>query len=165
MNCLVTRFVLWLVCLAVFPLPINFWGRSFQIEVLERITLAAPAARECAEPPCVETDLADRVLAYLEQEEKREIDPWLRDDIRIAWITTRWSQHGVPDWSWHRHSSPYVAATYQVLRCHPDEVWPRIEAQRKAKLGAMYEQVWGEASSPKKPVQSERRGQSREAAA
>jgi hypothetical protein len=155
MNCLVTRLVLWLVTLALFPVPVNLLGRSFQVEVLERITLNAPAARECLELPCVEVDLADRVLAYLEQEEKREIDPWLRDDIRIAWITTHWSQRGVPDWSWHRDSSPYVAATYQVLRCHPDQVWPNIVAQRKAQLSSAYEEVWGVTSPPKKPAQSQ----------
>ena len=159
-DCLATRLVLWLLFLVVCPLPVNLWPLSFQIEVWQRITDDSPAWG-CEERPCVEVNLAERVLAYLEQEEKREIDPWLRDDIRIAWITTHWSQRGVPDWSWRRHEAPYVAATYQVLRCHPDEVWPRIVAQRKAKLGAMYEQVWGEASSPKKPVQGESRVKSR----
>jgi hypothetical protein len=160
MNCLLTRFALWLLALVLFPLPVNLYARSFEVEVLERITFAAlPQERPL--------EMTERVLTYLESAEKKEIDPWLRDDIRIAWITTQWSQHGVPDWSWHRDSPPYVAATYQVLHCRPEQVWPRIEAQRKAQLGAMYAELWGGAasSSPRKPVQSEKRAQRREAAA
>lgn len=170
MNFLLVRLAVWVLGLVLFPLPVNLYARSFEVEVLQRITLAAlPQERrlEWNEQEWNEHEWTERVLAHLEQAEKIEIDPWLRDDIRIAWITTNWSQHGVPDWSWRRDSSPYVAATYQVLNCHPDEVWPRIEAQRKAKLRGMYAEIWGGASplSPRKPVQSEKRARRREAAA
>jgi hypothetical protein len=162
MNCLLTRFALWLLALVLFPLPLNLYARSFEVEVLERITLAAlPQERALIE---TEREQTERVLEYLEQAEKKEIDPWLRDDIRIAWITTQWSQHGVPDWSWHRDSPPYVAATYQVLHCRPEQVWPRIEAQRRAKLGVMYAEIYG-GVSPRKPVRSEKRVRRREVAA
>ena len=154
MNFLLVRLLVWFISLAVFPIPATVLSRSFQLEVLQRITLdALPQERALVE---TEQERTERVLAYLEQAGKKEIDPWLRDDIRIAWITAKWSQHGVPEWSWRKDSSAYVAATYQVLNCHPDEVWPRIVAARKAKLGAAYEEVWGAHSVPKKPVQSEK---------
>jgi hypothetical protein len=155
MNFLFVRLLVWVITLAVFPIPATLLPRSFQVEVLQCISLdALPQERALVE---TEQERTERVLAYLENAGKKEIDPWLRDDIRIAWITAKWSQHGVPEWSWHRNSLPYVAATYQVLNCHPDEVWPRILAERKAKLGAAYEEVWGAPSVPKKPVQRETR--------
>ena len=158
MNFLPVRLLVWLVSLALFPIPVTLLPRSFQVEVLQCISLgAAPALHQ--ERALVETEReqTERVLAYLETAGKKEIDPWLRDDIRIAWITAKWSQHGVPEWSWRKDSPPYVAATYEVLNCHPDEVWPRIVAERKAKLGAAYEQAWGAPSVPKKPVQRVKR--------
>jgi hypothetical protein len=158
MNFFLLRLAVWLLGLVLFPLPVNLYARSFEVEVLERITCdALPQERPL--------EWTERVLAHLEQTEKTEIDPWLRDDLRIAWITVSWSQRGIPEWSWRRDSSPHVAATYQVLRCHPDEVWPNIEARRKAQLGAMYAEIWGAGSSPKKPVRSEKRVKCREAAA
>jgi hypothetical protein len=100
----------------------------------------------------LERDWTERVLDYLKKAEAKEIDPWLRDDIRIAWITTHWSQRGVPEWSWHRDQPPYVAATWQVLHCPPDEVWPRIVARRQAMLGAEYADFFpADVSAPKKP--------------
>lgn len=150
MNFLAVRLVLWFVTLAVFPVPLSLLSQSFQVEVLERINLAALPPE--SERPGVEW--TERVLLQLEASEKKEIDPWLRDDIRIAWITTHWSQHGIPSWSLHGYATPYVAATWQVLHCAPDEVWPRIVQQREAKLGALYGKVWGTASSPRKPVRS-----------
>lgn len=152
MNCFAVRLVLWLVTLAAFPIPATLIPRSFQVEVLQRITLAAlPLSPESESP----LEWTDRVLVRLEASEKKEIDPWLRDDIRIAWITTHWSQRGVPSWSFHSYATPHVAATWQVLHCDPEEVWPRIVAGREVKLGALHSQVWGEgASSPRKPVRS-----------
>jgi len=153
MSFLLVRLIVWLITLAVFPIPVTLLPRSFQVEVLQCISLdTLPQER------VLDLERTERVLAYLQQSEKKEIDPWLRDDIRIAWMTARWAQHGVPEWSWRKDSAPHVAATYQVLNCHPDEVWPRIVAQRKAKLGASYEQVWGAPSVPKKPVQRDKRG-------
>ena len=150
MNFLAIRFVLWFFTLAVFPVPVTLWARSFQVEVLERITLAALPPQERT----VGVERTARILLHLERAEKKEIDPWLRDDIRIAWITTRWSQHGIPSWSLHGYATPYVAATWQVLNCHPDQVWPNILAAREAKLGPLHDQFWGTGSSPRKPVRS-----------
>jgi hypothetical protein len=152
MNFLPLRLAVWFVTLALFPIPLPLVGHSFQVEVLQRITLAALPLSPESERPGVE--LTEHVLEYLEQAEKTEIDPWVRDDLRISWITVQWAQHGVPEWSWRRNSSPYVAATYQVLHCDPDEVWPRILKQRAQKLGALHAKVFGAASSPRKPVRS-----------
>jgi len=79
--------------------------------------------------------LSERVLVRLETAERKESDPWLRDDIRIAWITVLYASRGNPQ--------PHIDATYQVLGIHPDKVWPAICARRAALLGS--------ASSPKKP--------------
>jgi hypothetical protein len=149
MNCIATRLILWLVTLVAFPIPRDLVGQSFQVEVLQHLTRSLPP-----EEP-LQLDLSERVLSHLEVAEKKEIDPWFRDDYRIAWITVKWSHEGVPSWCCYS-KSPHIAATYQVLHCHPDEVWPRIVAQRKAKLGNAYEKVWGVALPPKKPVRSAR---------
>lgn len=155
MNFMLVRLVLWFVTLAIFPIPLPLLAQSFQVEVLQRITLAALPQERALE---MSRELTERVLVRLEQAEKKEIDPWYRDDIRIAWITARWSQHGIPVWSLHGDATPHVAATYQVLHCHPEQVWPHIVAERKAKLGPLNETIWGTASSPRKPVQSVKLG-------
>jgi hypothetical protein len=148
---LVVRLVLWLAILASFPLSGTAALYSFQLEVLGRTTFAAALPPE-SEP---QVGQSERVLQYLENAERKEIDPWLRDDYRIAWITVKWSREGVPEWAW-LNDTPHTAATFQVLQCRPEQVWPRILAKRKEKLGALYEKVWGDQSSPKKPVQSVR---------
>lgn len=156
MSFLVLRLVFWFATLATFPIPPALVPRSFQVEVLERITLAAlPASPESERSDGqLGVSLTERVLLHLEQSEKKEIDPWYRDDLRIAWITTRWSQHGIPGWSLHGYATPYVAATWQVLNCHPDKVFSEITARRKAMLGARYADFFLQASSPKKPCGS-----------
>jgi hypothetical protein len=146
MNRLPVRLFAWLLALAIFPIPPALIPLSSQVEGLGRTTFAALSQK------AADVNLAERILVRLEKAEQRETDAWYRDDIRIAWITTLWSQNGVPEWSWHRDSSPHVAATYQVLHCRPDEVWPLIEARRKAMLGAEYSEIFPAAASvPKKP--------------
>ena len=146
MNFLLIRLVLWLVTLALFPVPVTLLPLSFEVEVLQRITSAAlPQERAGVE-------WTERILLHLEKAEKTEIDPWYRDDLRIAWITTHWSQRGIPSWSLHANATPYVAATWQVLHCHPDQVFPELSARRMAMLGAEYADFFpADASSPKKP--------------
>lgn len=97
--------------------------------------------------------LSGRVMLRLEQAEKEEINPHLRDDIRIAWITVLGAMRDEPQ--------PHVLATYRVLGLHPDKVWPAIVARRRKNLGADYGKFFGELSSPKKPVRSERRSRKR----
>lgn len=125
------------------------------------VNLHAPAKERRLE------DLPVRVLLRLEQAEQNELNPHLRDDIRIAWITVHYAHHG--------HAQPAIDATYRVLGLHPDKVWPSIVGRRRAALGAAYDRVYdaagnlrpggwqqwvidgvGAPSSPKKPVQSVR---------
>ena len=138
---LLVRAALWLALFCVFPLSVTSIGLSLQCEVLGSTTFSAlpPGSSE----PLARTEA---VLAYLENAERKETDLWLRDDISIAWITTLEASRGNPQ--------PFIDATYRVLGCHPDQVWSRITARRKAMLGVRYEDFFGEASSPKKPVQS-----------
>lgn len=93
--------------------------------------------------------LSARVLLRLEEAEAREPDAHLRDDIRIAWITTLNA--------WRNEPQPFVSATYAVLGIHPDRVWTAIVERRKAILGAEYKNFFVGERSPKKPVQSVRR--------
>lgn len=96
------------------------------------------------------SSLTERILARLAERELEEADPWLRDDLRIAWITVLNASRG--------EDHPHFWATYTVLRMHPDQVWPAIVAQRRAALGAHYEEFFGAeelAGVPaKKPAQS-----------
>lgn len=96
--------------------------------------------------------LAKRILSRLETAEIHEPNPHLQTDYRIAWITVLYASRG--------YSLPHVSASYQALGCHPDEVWPRIVAHRKAHLGTLYEQFFaidiGASLPPKKPARSVR---------
>jgi hypothetical protein len=141
MNCLLLRFIVWLITLVIFPLSGTVLAFSFKLEVLGRITVPAL-------PPGAHVVTVEGVLDYLGRAEKKENNPWFQDDYRIAWMTAKWARDGVPAWAWHRFSSPHVAATYQVLRCHPDQVWPRIVAARKAKLGAEYSRFYDASDNP-----------------
>ena len=148
---LLVRVLLWFAVFCVCPLSGTSALLSFNLEVLGRTTFVAALPPE-SEPRVGRTE---NVMEYLEKAELKESDPWLRDDIRIAWITAKWAQYGIPEWAWVQ-DSPHAAATFQVLNCRPDEVWPRLVAQRKQKLGARYEEFWGEKPlpSPRKPVKS-----------
>jgi hypothetical protein len=139
MKFFLVRLAVWVLTLAVYPIPAALLSNSFQLEVLQCKLDALPPRSA----PVVRTE---KVLLYLETAEKKEIDPWLRDDIRISWITVLNASRG--------DLFPHVHATIAVLGLHPDRVWPAIVARRKALLGPLYAEVWGEASSPKKPVQS-----------
>jgi hypothetical protein len=86
-----------------------------------------PAITLAALPQEPTLELTNRVLVRLETAEAKELDPWMRDDIRIAWITTLYASQGNPQ--------PHVDATYRVLGLHPDKVWPAILARREALLG------------------------------
>lgn len=74
--------------------------------------------------------LVDHVLAHLVCAEAHETDPSYRDDIRIAWHIVLISNNGEAV-----TCTPTVLAWYKVLGCHPDHVWPRIQARRRAMLG------------------------------
>jgi len=87
----------------------------------------------------------ERILAYLAIAEAREIDPWLRDDLRIAWLTVLYAARA--------YSQPFILATYRVLGIHPDRLQAAIEARRHALLGSLYDAVMN-SLPPKKPAVS-----------
>ncbi len=95
--------------------------------------------------------LSQRILARLEQAEVEELDPWLRDDLRIARLTVCYAANGEA-----MLCSPHVLASYMVLGLHPEKVWPAIQARRDA-LGSSYGPFLLEIpapSVPKIPAQS-----------
>src|SRR5579871_4708639 len=69
------------------------------------------------------------VLDYLWQQELKEHDPWVRDDLRISWITVLNASRG--------HLQPFVDATYCVLGLHPSKVYSAILARQRALLRQM----------------------------
>jgi len=138
MNFLATRLCVWVLTLALFPVPVNFLARSFQVEVLQCINSRAL-------PPGADArvSLADRVVVYLVKAEAKEPDAWYRDDYRIARLTVGFARRG--------SRIPHVEASYRVLGLHPEKVWPSILRNRELILGALYEQVSGGKLPPKKP--------------
>lgn len=143
---LLVRLILWLLVFAVFPVSVTTALYSFQVEVLGGIKLPSAAVACSREPFVLKKGMSERVLTRLELIEAAEVDPWLRDDIRIAWITVLYAALG--------NSQPYVDATYRVLGCHPDQVWLRIMARREAMLRSDYKHFFGEVTSPRKPARS-----------
>jgi hypothetical protein len=90
--------------------------------------------------------LVHRILSRLASAEAYEINPWLRDDIRIARLTVLHAARGDAV-----ECSPHVLSSYEVLGLHPDRVWPAIQARREAVGWPPFEEV---CDAPKKPSQS-----------
>lgn len=146
---LTLRLVLWLALfvlesLLLCPVSGTVAALSFKLEVLGRTTVGTAWGGNAR--TATSLGRTDRTLLYLEKAEAKEIDPWLRDDIRIAWITTLYASRG--------DLQAHTDATYRVLGCHPHQVWPRLEARRRAALGASYDKFFGGVSSRKKPVRA-----------
>lgn len=93
------------------------------------------------------TRLSQRIIARLAQAEACEPNLHYRDDLQIAKLTVLYASTGEAV-----YCAPHVLATYNVLGCHPDKVWSKIERQREA-LGDP-EKVSGGSLPPKKPPQS-----------
>ena len=138
MSFLAIRMCVSILTLALFPVPVNFFAHSFNVEVHECIN-------HDALPPgaSARVSLADRVVVYLVKAETSESDAWYRDDYRIARVTVGLAHRGSP--------IPHVEASYRVLGLHPEKVWPSILRNRELILGALYEQVSGGKIPPKKP--------------
>jgi hypothetical protein len=86
--------------------------------------------------------LSDRAIAYLIQLEAHEGNPHVCADLRQSQITLILAQRG--------NAEPATVASYQVHRCHPDQVWPRRVAERKAKLAAEFSD-WFDAAGNLRP--------------
>lgn len=87
-----------------------------------------------------------RVLRRLQEAEAREVDPWFRDDLRIAWLTVFYASQD--------QRQPFVLATYRVLGVHPDRLAAALEARRRAQLASFYDLFFPSALPPKKPSTS-----------
>jgi hypothetical protein len=162
------RIALWLILQAACPYPGPI-HQSFDFEVLGRtIPSAVSPAPESASLDLHDAApaVSDRVLLYLERAELKELAKF-QDDCRIAWLTCLYASQGNPQ--------PHIDATRRVLGLHPDKVWLALVARRKAQLGKEYSrfydasdnwipdpevmqwnEIFGGASSPKKPVRSMR---------
>jgi hypothetical protein len=68
-----------------------------------------------------------RILDRLWEAERCEPDIHLRSDYRQAFITVSLASKG--------NTEPFLSASYAVYGIAPEKVWPRIMADRKAKLG------------------------------
>lgn len=86
--------------------------------------------------------LSRRVLDRLWNAELSEPDVWLRTDIRQAWIVVSLASSG--------ETQPFVQSSYRMFGIHPSKVWPRIQAERKARLGDEYTD-WYDAAGNLKP--------------
>ena len=95
-----------------------------------------------------ESALVQRVLSRLERAEWHEPSPHLQADYRIAWITVLRASRG--------ESAAHVSASYAVLGLHPEKVWPAILERRKALLGPLHENFYGDLAVARKPARSER---------
>lgn len=63
----------------------------------------------------------ESILAYLADAEMREPDAWLRDDVRIAWLTVLHCSEGI--------ERPWEYAFYRYLGKHPDKLIPEFVAR------------------------------------
>jgi hypothetical protein len=84
---------------------------------------------------------SERVLQRLFEARAKEPNPHLEDDLVVAWHSVCFASQGNP--------TPHVDASYKVFSCHPDFVFARITAWRKAKLGIEYRRWFDEAGNPR----------------
>lgn len=92
---------------------------------------------------------SERILSYLASAEQDEEDVWLRDDIRIAWITVLYAANDRPTpWEW---------AFNRVIGGHPSKVIP-ILVERRQKHAEL-------ALPPRKPVVNQEQALAKKAGA
>jgi len=103
---------------------------------------------------CQDCRTVEHVLLYLAAAEAKESDPWLQDDIRVAYKTCVNAQAGMSD--------PWIQAFCSYFGKHPKKaipLWAERAAKREALLGPGLTEI-----SPKKPNQSVRLPQKRKIA-
>jgi hypothetical protein len=93
--------------------------------------------------------IVDHVIAYLLLQEAHESNLHIKADLRQAQICLILASRGNTD--------PFVASSYVMYGTHPDKVYPKMRANRMARLGEEYE-IWYDAAGnlrpdvPKKPA-------------
>lgn len=83
--------------------------------------------------------LCARILNHLCEQRLKEENLSLRDDIQVALRTVRFAAEGNP--------IPFVMASYETFGVHPDRVWGKIMAWRKANLKREYGQWYDESGN------------------
>jgi hypothetical protein len=68
-----------------------------------------------------------RILDRLTAAELAESNVWFRQDYRQAFICLSSARRG--------EAAPFIASSYRIYGTHPDLVWSKIMANRRAKLG------------------------------
>lgn len=126
-------------------LPLNFeplvTGAESKTEVTSQSTEPAALPAVLAQLAEKYRPLVERVLARLSEAERKEVNPHLAQDIRQSWITVSYAQ---------RMSDAFVQASYAVYGRHPDQIWPSIVADRKARLGKEYSS-WYDSADMSRP--------------
>jgi hypothetical protein len=91
---------------------------------------------------------ASRILNRLEEAERVEPDIHLRSDYRQAFICVSLASRG--------EAQPFVTSSYRIYGSHPDDVWAKITANRKAKLGKEFGQWFDQAGNLKPDMPKKR---------
>jgi len=85
---------------------------------------------------------ACRILDRLQKAELSEPDIWYRQDYRQAFICVSLASRCEPQ--------PFITSSYRIYGSHPDDVWRKIMANRKARLGKEFAD-WYDAAGLRKP--------------
>jgi hypothetical protein len=85
---------------------------------------------------------ACRILDRLWEAERSEPDIHLRSDYRQAFICVSLASRGEPE--------PFITSSYRIYGSHPDEVWAKVMANRRSKLGKEFAD-WFDAAGNRKP--------------
>ena len=87
---------------------------------------------------------ACRILDRLWEAERSEPDIWFRQDYRQAFICVSLASRCEPQ--------PFITSSYRIYGSHPDDVWPKIMANRKARLGKEFLDWYDQAGSLKPDI-------------
>lgn len=87
---------------------------------------------------------ACRILDRLWEAECSESDIWFRQDYRQAFICVSLASRGEPQ--------SFITSSYRIYGSHPDKVWPKIMANRKARLGKEFLDWYDQAGNVKPEV-------------
>jgi hypothetical protein len=93
----------------------------------------------------------DRLLARLVQAEAHEDNLFYKQDYRQAAIVVSLADRGNPE--------PFVASSYACYGIHPDKLWPKLLAKRRAALGPEYSR-WYDAAGNLRPDAPKKRSKS-----
>jgi hypothetical protein len=91
--------------------------------------------------------ISDRLVDYLQEAAIAECNVHFRADYQIATLIVLHCKRGDAV-----KCSPHVLATYELLGCHPDQVWLNIVKRRKAILRDEYTYWYDAAGNPRNSI-------------